>query len=622
VADDVRLRFVADLQQLRQGLEAGGVSASEAKARVAELTKVYSWMEKAAKKAQKEAQVTGKQLEGAMRSVEGAGRAIGGPVGAAIGLLGDLEASATGLAATVGSTLGIAAGAAAAAVIGLGAASVGAFTAMDSLAESTRTAIERLEQITGPEQAARGAAEAVEAWDQATLRLEATTAALTTQLGADLLPTAARVLESVLEVADAFRWLEEGATSLISRTDRLRLAFGFMTGGASVVIEQINRLRDTLTPTSEALVDMADSSERLAAQSIEVAALQRKRAEADRLLADEQRYLEKRTREREAAQRAAAAAAERVAGASDKLATITRDLTMAVEARAAGESDASAAIELGYQRQLDAIAELEETSGRRDLADAARAAASQQREIELTDLAAQESAKRAAYVEQVAAAAYAAEEVRREAARETSRQLEAIEAERRQTTNEATAAAAEGFVELADWALEQQIAAAESGGESQKKAALRAWKVRQTLAIASATFDFAAAYMGLLAAYAPLGFGAPIAAAATAVPPYALALAKIASAPPPSFALGGLVEADHQIAAVAPGEAVLTRRATQALGRDTIERMNAGVDGGQPAALVMRYRHRDLSTVLADHLRLDTPLARALDGAKKPGRRR
>jgi hypothetical protein len=38
--------------------------------------------------------------------------------------------------------------------------------------------------------------------------------------------------------------------------------------------------------------------------------------------------------------------------------------------------------------------------------------------------------------------------------------------------------------------------------------------------------------------------------------------------------------------------------------------------------LVNRYRHRDLSIVMRDHLRMDTPLTRQLDQAQPPGRRR
>ena len=102
----------------------------------------------------------------------------------------------------------------------------------------------------------------------------------------------------------------------------------------------------------------------------------------------------------------------------------------------------------------------------------------------------------------------------------------------------------------------------------------------------------------------------------------ALQIAQVASESPPSFAIGGVVEADHRMIQAAPGEGVVTRRGMSALGPDGLAALNRGRQGGGGGdELVMRYRHRDLSIVLRDHLRLDTPLARALDGATVPGRR-
>lgn len=172
--------------------------------------------------------------------------------------------------------------------------------------------------------------------------------------------------------------------------------------------------------------------------------------------------------------------------------------------------------------------------------------------------------------------------------------------------------------------------AEEAGGratDAQKQAALKAFKQQQAFAVATAVIQGGSAYLGEVAALStfmgPLAF--PV-AAALVFPEVAAQIVSIKNQAPPSFPLGGLVPApapDHRLIAAEPGEVVIDRATTRRNGgaNRMIEDLKQGGQHG-PSYTINRYRHRDLSIVMADHLRLDTPLSRRLDRVKPPGRRR
>jgi hypothetical protein len=118
---------------------------------------------------------------------------------------------------------------------------------------------------------------------------------------------------------------------------------------------------------------------------------------------------------------------------------------------------------------------------------------------------------------------------------------------------------------------EDALTKAENRQKKANKAARQQFKSNQALQIANTIIAGSAA---AIRAFAELG---PIAGAlaATAIgADTSLAVAKIKNQKPPKFHMGGMVEPDETPAILRRGEAVLSERATQRLGRRTIEALN------------------------------------------------
>jgi hypothetical protein len=60
-ADEVRIRFIADMEQLKQQMLAGGASVEEAEKKIQKLAKAYRLSEKAAASLSKQQEDAGKR---------------------------------------------------------------------------------------------------------------------------------------------------------------------------------------------------------------------------------------------------------------------------------------------------------------------------------------------------------------------------------------------------------------------------------------------------------------------------------------------------------------------------------------------------------------------------------
>jgi len=543
--EDFRLRFIADMQSLEAGLRTGGTSATEAKKRIGVLTTAYSAAEKAAGAAGKAAKDGEKQIGSALKAIEGLGRSVGGPLGAATGLLGDFADTAEGAGGALG-VAGIAAAGAASAIVAIGLGAAAAYAAMDSLADSTRRAIERLEQITGAEEAASGAAAAVQAWEQAELRLEATTARLTTEIGAGLLPVAAELLQHVVDVVVALRDADAAMDGWADTSTRARVIFGVTTLGMSELAIAGNRMARSTDESREALVDMSVASEEQKRQAAQVTELELRRAAAERALAGDLKYRE----------------------------TAERDATRAAsEAERAAQKSADAARERG-KMLLEAQQMVDDEQ--RDLA---LRAIERQAEVggAMADLT-------AAGLEEFTA--------------KFSDAIAKLEGQMmaQQTANRSLTDSIVGGV--------GQVAGAYEGLAQRGSAAYAVlFALQQGAALAGIAVDTQRAIMAGFAQFGPPPSPAGIAAAAAAVISGTAAAATVAATTISAFPTGGTVPPDHGLAAVAPGESVLNRSATRRMGEQQVNDLNRGTaqaGGGQ--VLQLRYGPRVLEEVLVDSL--------------------
>ena len=136
-----------------------------------------------------------------------------------------------------------------------------------------------------------------------------------------------------------------------------------------------------------------------------------------------------------------------------------------------------------------------------------------------------------------------------------------------------TGASEEERAQIADTiaAKEEELARAEKRRKQANKAARQQFKSNQALQIANTIIAGSAA---AIRAFAELGPIAGALAAGAIAGDTSLAVAKIKAQKPPKFHQGGMVEPDETPAILRRGEAVLSERATQRLGRRTIEALN------------------------------------------------
>jgi len=619
--EQIRLQFIADMDQLKSQMLAGGASVEETEKRIQKLAKAYKVAEKAADKLAKEQEDSAKKTQSALKAIEGLGRVMGGPLGAATGALGDLSDTAEGATGAIG-TMGIAMAGTAGAVAASAAAVVGYVSAMTALGDAANEIIDRVDEMGGAVFISEGARAAAEGYTDEMERLRTSLDQLTLVAAEVLLPTFIDFVDIVNDSIEGFSTLNEslnlnhtrlaavaeiltvavtGQTTLWASTGKLNEAFQQLLTGQVKVGEAT---QSNTKSFGEALAEMGSVEAITVELDAAVGGLeekQRKGAEASKRHADE---------------------LKRQADASAALYGL---IATAAEAGMSTEDK----IRAKYDERIAKIAELEAISGDAAAAEAARKAALYEQDLALGEERDKIEAARAETAAKQAAEKATADQAAHDAAvryqEEEKAAFDAVTAARNEAIQQSLAVAEQiytGVTDLAVWAIDKQIESMGHLSDSEKKEAKRLWALRQTAAISSIVMSGAVAYMNALATFAPAGWLAPILAAAVVGPPTALQIAQVASESPPSFAIGGVVEADHRMIQASPGEGVVTRRGMSALGPDGLAALNRGrMGGGGGEQLVMRYRHRDLSIVLRDHLRLDTPLARALDGATVPGRR-
>ena len=154
---------------------------------------------------------------------------------------------------------------------------------------------------------------------------------------------------------------------------------------------------------------------------------------------------------------------------------------------------------------------------------------------------------------------------------------------------------------------------AKKAAKEAHKEMVKAFRANKAAQIAGVIIDSAAAYMGLLAAFAPAGAFAPALAAGVTVPATAASIAKIAAEKPPKLH-DGIGAVDEMLATLRSGEAVLSQRGAQAAGgSQAIEAMNRGTPPG-PTTLVFQYAGRAVERVVLDAMQRGGPLQSAMAG--------
>jgi hypothetical protein len=165
-----------------------------------------------------------------------------------------------------------------------------------------------------------------------------------------------------------------------------------------------------------------------------------------------------------------------------------------------------------------------------------------------------------------------------------------------------------------------EAAVAEAGTKGAAKNARIMFGVSKSLAAAMIPLRLAEALMTAAAQPPPING----LMAATAVATAAAQGISIASAKPPTFDRGGIVNAgtgDQIAAAVLPGEAILSREAVAGIGAQGVDALNDGRGMGGPTVVQMVYRHRIFDEFIQDNMSAPTPLGQAVRGDSVTGRR-
>lgn len=666
MADEVvNISIQADIRQLREQLATlPGVGDKEARKMVSALERQYK---AATKAAQKSAADTEREWRRSMDTIKGVAEKGAGMLGGVFGDLGDVVLD-------MGSKLGGVAGPAGIAVAGIAGVVMGAAaaaTAMDDFVASADPAIARLKEIGGAPPLPPDTIAALDDYRQASLGAEAGVARLRVRLAgmaAGAFEPAAAAAAGFLERLDALLPSAEAVTqateeiALISRvtlgvfslgaTEAVRWASGIdelAAAGrtASADLEDLAAKADALRShesaakevakiQTEAILKMTGASDAAIALSREVDRLDESynayvkdldlsneatRAQADAVFESVQIAKAQAVASFEAgealkahtaATRAQTEAARREAEDAKAVNDALREQRTAREAIASVLRDAGSdeltdvdKINAAYDERIAKIREAAAVTADFGVASAAEAAVEERRHRDLGEL-------RIGLEKQVADAREKADQAVVAAAEDAQQHL-------LQTLDKVSAgvgavgqglSSVQSIMETVSSGMIEQAA---DGTKAQQAAALRAFRTAKALAIASAAVDAALAAIALVPAYAFLGPGAPIAAAATAGAAFAATVAKINSSPPPSFARGGVVPGggprgttpDHVLIQAQPGkEGVANGRGMDTLGGpDGLERLNRGeLPHGRPVRVGVHLNGREIAQATWDPL--------------------
>jgi hypothetical protein len=187
-------------------------------------------------------------------------------------------------------------------------------------------------------------------------------------------------------------------------------------------------------------------------------------------------------------------------------------------------------------------------------------------------------------------------------------------------SRQTVSATADAMSSLSMLAGTAATAMAEAGTKGAAKNARIMFGVSKSLAAAMIPLRLAEALMTAAAQPPPING----LMAATAVATAAAQGISIASAKPPTFDRGGIVNAgtgDQIAAAVLPGEAILSREAVAGIGAQGVDALNDGRGMGGPTVVQMVYRHRIFDEFISDNMSAPTPLGQAVRGDSVTGRR-
>ena len=223
--------------------------------------------------------------------------------------------------------------------------------------------------------------------------------------------------------------------------------------------------------------------------------------------------------------------------------------------------------------------------------------------------------------ERVAREAKALEDKReREQKQADAKELSEFEADQ-QAKFAIAAIATDALVDLSGILLDAKIANIDTETKAGREQAMKFAKAQKAIAVSGAIANTA---LGLVKSVATLGPPVPpnwegMAGFASAAAIGTTAIAGAAATPLPEFPTGGVVpetSMDHRAVGIQGGEAVLNRAAVDRLGAEGVNEINRGGGGTQVVAVNM-YEHRVFDAFIADNLRRNGPLRRAIRDAGK-----
>jgi hypothetical protein len=626
----VSLTYQAQVDDLRKKLSSiPDITAAEARKAVRELDKAIKASSRAASsagdagaKAAKSAAAASEQVRRGLLDLG----AVAGLPAEQIGKLGN------GFAA-LSSPIGLAVAGVGALAVGLGAAAVGAVKLVREAA-AVGPALEPFRELAGFGGLSPSAVSSLSAAGAALDAVATVGRRVVEVLGADLAPTVERaalvVVQLGLALVDSANAAADGQGIFRALADQLGIAFvrsAFRV--ADVLTRLVGGLGDLaaaagLGSVGDALRSVRSGFEGVtesAGRALSSAALGGFEATLERVEIGTADYAD-RARELVAVQGQVSSSAEKQATATDEAAAAAKRAAaeyraaeaarrgqIAVEglalqvieeqARLTGtEADKIAAIDARAQAEKAAVDEqvrdltkLGQGEEARRLADQRYAQIAIAKEQELQGVQAETAAQadQARQKAKAATAALVADVVGvTSAAAQAAAAIGDLAAQRAQRQIEEVRAARERLGEDITEAEERQLEKREKAAE---KAAQRAFRIQQGAAIATAAVQGAQAVISALATLGPIA--GPIAAGllSTAI---AAQVALIASAPPPKFATGGIVEAqsyDGRLIEAEPGEGVLTRRGVRAVGGEAgVAAANRGdVSAGGTGPLVVAF---------------------------------
>jgi hypothetical protein len=339
------------------------------------------------------------------------------------------------------------------------------------------------------------------------------------------------------------------------------------------------------------------------------------KADADRAAADAARAAEQAEREKERAQ---ATYTRTVIDYAEAMRSLTADQRSSV-------SEEERILAAGQQRlrQLDELAQRTEYLALTNAeAEAAQTAAAEARVQIEQDVAEQIAAVREKARQDEAAKATEAREAEAAAALENAQLIAQGIGSVGQGLDALASSSADSLGRLQQQLADQsemltasEKAALQERVAAQRNAAIQAFEVAKAAKLAEAIINTAAAVTASL----PNPIAAAVAGAAGAAQ-----VATIA-AQQPAFHAGGIVGAppDEVNARLVRGEGVLSRSGVNAIGGEqAVRAANAGIpQTPQPMVIVQQYRHRVYNDFIKQNLRMGSPLAVEIRGARTVGMR-